>query len=73
MTTATLIPLIVAKLETFSNIEQKQVLAFVESLKPSTPQGVPGNSLLRFAGTISVDDLRIMQEVIEAGCEQVKW
>ena len=33
--------------------------------------GVPGRHLLRFAGTIRADDLRIMKQSIEDGCERI--
>jgi hypothetical protein len=35
------------------------------------PQGIEGKSLLRFEGTISVDDLQLMSKAIEDGCEKV--
>ena len=34
-------------------------------------RGVPGKTLLRFAGTIPADDLDLMERVIEEECEQV--
>lgn len=42
--------------------DQKRVLAFAEALSLTQPEGVPGHSLLPFAGSIS-----------EEGCEQVDW
>ena len=50
---------------------QWRVLEFTRALAVSTPRGVPGRQLLRFAGTISPDDARLMREAIEQGCEQV--
>lgn len=50
---------------------QQQVLAFTQTLQGSAPSGVPGQSLLSFAGAISADDLALMSEAIEEGCEQV--
>ena len=50
---------------------QWRVLEFTRALAISTPHGVPGRQLLRFAGVIPPDDLQIMQQVIEQGCEQV--
>jgi hypothetical protein len=50
---------------------QRKVLDFAQALALSLPKGVPGRSLLRFAGAIEADDLRAMSEAIEAGCEQV--
>ncbi len=50
---------------------QSQVLKFARTLITSKVQGVPGQELLRFAGAIPSDDLQLMQEAIEQGCEQV--
>ena len=66
-----IIPMIVAELEAISDDDQKRVLEFIESLKSSAKRGVPGKNLLRFAGAIPPDDLFVMQETIESGCEQV--
>ena len=50
---------------------QWQVLEFVRALAGSSSiQGVPGLQLLRFAGTILLDDIELMREAIE-DCEQV--
>jgi hypothetical protein len=51
--------------------EQRRVLDFARALSASRPRGVPGNELLRFAGTILSEDLTRMSEAIEEGCEQV--
>ncbi len=37
----------------------------------SIREGKPGQTLTRFAGWIAPDDLTLMQETIESGCEQV--
>jgi len=61
---------------------QNQVLHFVQSLESalmrgvqspdsSVIRGVPGRQLLRFAGTIPTEDLQLMRQIIEEGCEQV--
>jgi hypothetical protein len=50
---------------------QGQVLEFARTLVPSQVRGTPGQQLLRFAGSIPQDDLRLMHEAIEQGCEQV--
>lgn len=50
---------------------QWRVLEFARALARSTPRGVPGQELLRFAGAISPDDAKLMRETIERGCEQV--
>lgn len=50
---------------------QQRVLAFTRALAQTAPQGVPGRKLLRFAGTIPLEDVQLMREAIEQGCEQV--
>ncbi len=50
---------------------QWRVLEFTRALAVSTPRGAPGQQLLSFAGAISPDDVRLMREAIEQGCEQV--
>jgi hypothetical protein len=50
---------------------QWRVLEFARALTPSTPRGVPGRQLLRFAGTVSPDDAHLMREAIKQGCEHV--
>ncbi len=50
---------------------QWRVLEFTRGLALSTPGGVPGRQLLRFAGTISPNDARLMREAIKDGCQQV--
>jgi hypothetical protein len=49
---------------------QLRVLDFVKAL---IPKGVEGKSLLRFEGTISVDDLQLMSKTIEEGCERIDF
>ena len=51
--------------------EQQRVLEFARALATSRPRGVAGKDLLRFAGTIPKDDLKMMCVAIEEGCEQV--
>ncbi len=51
---------------------QQQVLEFTKTLTDSTTvKGVPGSQLLHFAGTIPLDELNLMSEAINSGCEQV--
>lgn len=50
---------------------QWEVLEFARTLINSKVQGVFNQQLLRFAGTIPIDDLQLMQEAIEENCEQV--
>ncbi|HWE96967.1 MAG TPA: hypothetical protein VG269_23600 [Tepidisphaeraceae bacterium] len=47
------------------------VVVHVELIPSSnTLRGTPGPSLLRFAGAISPEDLRVMQEAIDEGRER---
>ncbi|NEP10979.1 MAG: hypothetical protein F6K14_12345 [Symploca sp. SIO2C1] len=50
---------------------QWQVLEFARTLVRVEVLGTPGQQLLRFAGSIPPDDLQLMREAIEQGCEQV--
>ncbi|MEH2248818.1 hypothetical protein [Nostoc sp.] len=55
---------------------QYRVLEFARALIGLQIHGVPGRKLLNFAGTISPNDIQLMREAIEQGCEQVdidKW
>ena len=47
------------------------MLEFVRTLVAAQVRGVPGQALLRFAGTIDASDLATMAQAIEDGCEQV--
>jgi len=67
-------PIVVKVVELLKDLPQElqwRVLEFTRALARSTPRGVPGQELLRFAGAISPDDARLMREAIERGCEQV--
>jgi hypothetical protein len=50
---------------------QWRVFEFTHALATSTPHGVPGQQLLRFAGAIPQGDLQLIRHTIEQGCEQV--
>jgi hypothetical protein len=50
---------------------QRRVLDFAQALALSVPKGVPGKQLLRFVGAIPADDLQMMVQAIEAGCERI--
>lgn len=62
---------VVEQLKAMPQPLQKQVLEFVRSLVKAEVRGTPGQQLLRFAGSISSDDLQLMREVIEQDCERV--
>jgi len=50
---------------------QWRVFEFARALAVSTPQGVPGQQLLRFEGAIAPDDLELMRLAIEQSCERI--
>lgn len=50
---------------------QWRVLEFTRGLTAATVRGAAGKDLLRFAGAISHDDIVVMRETIEQGCEQI--
>ena len=62
---------IVKKIKSLPDNLQRQVLIFVDALQVSSLKGTRGKLLLKFAGTIPSDDLIIMKQAIEAGCEQI--
>ena len=62
---------VMEQLETLPENLQRQVLAFVQALQAVARQSVSGRQLLQFAGAIPADDLELMRQAIENGCEQV--
>lgn len=62
---------IVKRLKSLSPGQQRQVLDYILELSGETPKGISGKELLRLVGTISKEDLEIMKQAIEEGCEQV--
>ena len=62
---------VIEQLKTLSYDLQWRVLEFTRALALSTPHGVPGQQLLRFAGTISAEEAQVMVDAIEQGCERV--
>jgi hypothetical protein len=51
--------------------QQRQVLDFVRALAAKKGQAASGQALNRFAGTIAKEDLALIAEAIDEGCEQV--
>jgi hypothetical protein len=52
--------------------QQEQVLAYARSLKQGKlPPGTKVKDLMKFVGSISSEDLKLMEQAIEEGCEQV--
>jgi len=66
-----LISEIAKKIKTLPDNLQRQVMIFVDSLQISSMSGVSGKLLLDFAGSISLEDLSLMEKAIESGCEKV--
>lgn len=64
---------VVEQLRSMPQPLQSQVLNFARTLVDSKIRGVPGQQLLRFAGAIPSEDLQLMEEAIELGCEQVDF
>ncbi len=62
---------VIEQLRTLPYELQCRVLEFARALVLSRPHGVPGQELLRFAGTIPPSDAQVMREAIEQGCERV--
>ena len=62
---------ICAQLQQLPPEQQRHVLEFVRALVATRVRGVPGQALLRFAGSIEASDLAAMAQAIEDGCEQV--
>ena len=59
------------QIEKLTPLQQKQVLDFALELSGGLAKHYPGKNLLQFAGTISKEDLEIMKQTIEEGCEQI--
>ena len=62
---------VVQHMESLPDNLQQQALSFIKNLSISFQQGVPGKTLLRFAGAIPTDELHLMNEAIERDCERV--
>ncbi|MEK6644574.1 MAG: hypothetical protein AABZ08_11765 [Planctomycetota bacterium] len=59
------------QLSNLSDIEQRRVLEFARLLGRSTTTGEPGSNLLQWAGSISREDVRLMDQAIKDGCERI--
>ena len=58
-------------LEALPPYQQRQVLDFARALVMTRTRGVPGQSLLSFAGTINPLDLAVMSLAAEEDCERI--
>ena len=59
------------QIEKLTPLQQKQVLDFTLRLSGQLSKCYPGKKLLELVGTISPEDLKIMKQAIEDGCEQI--
>jgi hypothetical protein len=62
---------LIQKLDAMPLAMQRRVLEYASSIQNGLPPGTPGRDLLRFAGTISPEDCKAMEQAIEEGCEKV--
>jgi hypothetical protein len=62
---------VIAQMKNLPQELQWRVWEFTRTLTVTTPQGISGTQLLRFAGVIPREDVKVMKEAIEQGCEQV--
>jgi hypothetical protein len=62
---------VIEQLETMPQHLQSQVLEFARKLVKTEVKGTPGSQLVRFAGSIHADDIKLMHEAIQQECEQV--
>jgi hypothetical protein len=62
---------VVEQLKFMPQQKQWQVLEFIETLLNTEVRGTPGTQLLRFAGSIPKDELKLMSEAIAQDCEEV--
>lgn len=71
MIDATIQRKLLAQVAQLSEEKQRRVLDFAHALAGSTPRGVPGSQLLRFAGTMTQEEAKEMLTAIEEDCERV--
>lgn len=62
---------IIRKLQELEEAQQLQVLDFTESLVQKQKLGVPGKSLLSFAGSIPEEELELISQSIEKECSKI--
>ncbi|MFQ5724115.1 MAG: hypothetical protein ACE5G6_06445 [Terriglobia bacterium] len=60
-----------AQLDQLPAAQQRQVLDFARALAAKKCQMASGRALSEFAGTIAKEDLALIAEAINEGCEQV--
>ena len=60
-------------IEKLTPAQQKRVLDFALELSGELSKRYPGEKLLGLVGTILPEDLEIMKQAIEEGCETERW
>lgn len=71
MAKATIRDTVIAEIEALPPAAQKRVLRYVRSLAPLGVRGVPGRSLVRFAGIMTRSETVEMDRAIARACEGV--
>ena len=51
--------------------EQRQLLNYIKTMKPKSVKKRKVNPFAEFGGTISNEDLNLMEKAIEEGCENI--
>lgn len=69
--TDSVITQVVEKMSHLPNHLQVKILEYVENLQVSNTRGIPGRQLLRFAGTIPIEELDLMEKAVESDCERL--
>ena len=62
---------LLAQVEQLSPESRRRVVDFATRLARSAHKGTPGDTLLRFAGTIAPADAKAMMDAVELGCERI--
>ena len=62
---------VIEQLQELPDNLQRRVLDFVHKLKATAAKDMPGSQLLQFAGSISHEDLELMQQAIDKECENI--
>ena len=62
---------IINRLDALTVEQQQKILEIMESMDARPPVGVPGSSLLHYAGTLSKEEADEMMRVIEEECERI--
>ena len=58
-------------LEQLSERKQREVVEYARSLAKPHARGISGKEFLAITGTIEPNDLELMKQAIEEGCERV--